>query len=83
MHLYCQCDNFHKKTLVNLFRISFYKFLNIINMFIFAMLTKLWLVFFFLKNMWDPKSEKVHLSIIQIRSNQGSKIFYPPLGPQS
>ena len=36
-----------KKTLVNLFRITFCKLLEIINMIILAMLTKLWPVFFF------------------------------------
>ena len=38
---------FIKKKLVNLFRISFYKLLKIINVIILAILTKLRLVFFF------------------------------------
>ena len=40
---------FIKKTPVNLFRIRFYKLLKIINMNILAILTNLWLVFFFFK----------------------------------
>ena len=30
-HLYCQCEDFHQKTLINLFRISFYSLLKIIH----------------------------------------------------
>ena len=37
------------KTLVNLFRISFYELLKVITMIILALLTKLWLVFFSLQ----------------------------------
>ena len=45
-NLHRQCNDFHPKILINLFRISFYKLLKIISMMNFGMLKKVWLFFF-------------------------------------
>ena len=69
---------FIKKTLVNLFRISFYELLKIIKIIILAMLEKFWLVFFFKLDFFlnsDPKSENMRSSVLKIRLNAHSGIL--------
>ena len=68
---------FIKKTLINLFRISFYNLLKIIHMINLAMLEKLCLVFFFKHAKTKficQKSENVRLSVLKIRWNPRSRI---------
>ena len=68
---------FMKKTLINLFRISFYNLLKIIHMINLAMLKKLCLVFFFkhAKTKFScQKSENMCLSVLKIRRNARSRI---------
>ena len=68
---------FIKKTLINLFRISFYNLLKIIHVVNLAMLEKLCLVFFFkhAKTKFScQKSENVRLSVFKIRWNARSRI---------